>query len=61
MMGNSFGKLGDAYTDVEHLKEYLLMESSKFVRWGLGFRAKHSPNYANFVKKIAFYAKMQKK
>ena len=35
MMGHSFGKLGDAYTDVERLKGYLLMESSKFVRWGL--------------------------
>ena len=33
MMGHSLGKLGNAYTDVEQLKTFLLTEAKKLEKW----------------------------
>ncbi|MBQ8283456.1 MAG: hypothetical protein IJX75_00025 [Clostridia bacterium] len=33
MMGQSFGQLGNAYTDVEKLKGYIFQEGKKFEKW----------------------------
>jgi hypothetical protein len=36
MMGQSLGQLGNAYTDQEQLKGYLLKEAKKLNQWEKG-------------------------